>query len=83
MGLGDELVIGFILIQTEAHREEEVLEALQKKTQIEEAHALFGEFDLIAKVSARDFNGISSIVLHHIRSVDGVVHTETLPGISF
>jgi DNA-binding Lrp family transcriptional regulator len=77
------LVLGFILIKTGDNREEEVLEILQKNPEIMEAHALFGEYDLLAKVSAKDFRGVSSIVLKHIRSVDGVVHTETLPGISF
>ena len=77
------MVLGFILIKTAAHREEEVLSDLQKSPYIQEVHALFGEYDLIAKVEAKDFNGVSNIVLNHIRSHEGVHHTETLPGISF
>ncbi len=77
------MVIGFILIKTGDNRGEEVLKVLQNNPEIMEAHALFGEYDLIAKVGAKDFRGVSSIVLKHIRSIDGVMHTETLPGISF
>jgi DNA-binding Lrp family transcriptional regulator len=77
------LVLGFILIKTGDNQEEEVLEILQNNPEIMEAHALFGEYDLIAKVGAKDFRGVSGIVLKHIRSIDGVIHTETLPGISF
>jgi len=81
--MGERLVIGFILIKTSDNREEEVLKKLQSKQEILEAYALFGEYDIIAKVSARDFRGVSALVLKHIRSIDGVIHTETLPGISF
>ena len=77
------MVAGFILIKTKTHREEEVLRILRKTPEIEEAHPLFGEYDLIAKVTARDFKGVSSIVLNKIRNLEAVVHTETLPGISF
>lgn len=77
------MVIGFILIQTDADMEKTVLDALNSMEEIEEAHFLFGEYDLIAKISARDFKEISNIVLKKIRSHNGVLDTETLPGISF
>lgn len=77
------MVVGFILISTKSEVEEEVISRLNSSPNIEEAHFLFGEWDIIAKVVARDFNGVSKIVLDEIRSLDGVVHTETLAGISF
>lgn len=77
------MVVGFILISTKSEVEEEVIEVLNSSPNIEEAHFLFGEWDIIAKVVARDFNGVSKIVLEEIRSLEGVTHTETLAGISF
>lgn len=77
------MVIGFILISTRSHEEENILAKLNSTPEVQEAHLLFGEYDIIAKVVARDFNGVSKIVLDKIRSLDGVVHTETLAGITF
>ncbi|MGA1872162.1 MAG: Lrp/AsnC family transcriptional regulator [Thermoplasmatota archaeon] len=76
-------MVGFILISTKSHEEEHVMEILNSTPEVEEAHLLFGEYDIIAKVVARDFNGVSRIVLEKIRSLDGVIHTETLAGITF
>ncbi|MBN1539640.1 MAG: Lrp/AsnC ligand binding domain-containing protein [Candidatus Thermoplasmatota archaeon] len=77
------MVVGFILIKTRADQGEKVMEKLNSAPEVKEAHFLFGEYDIIAKVVARDFNGVSRIVLDKIRSIDGVVHTETLAGIAF
>ncbi|MEA3559201.1 MAG: Lrp/AsnC ligand binding domain-containing protein [Candidatus Thermoplasmatota archaeon] len=77
------MVIGFILIQTDADKEDKVLGILKTMDEIDEAFFLFGEYDIIAKITARDFKEISNIVLKKIRSQDGVLETETLPGISF
>ena len=76
-------MVGFILISTKAEVEEEVISVLNTSPNIQEAHFLFGEWDIIAKVVARDFNEVSKVVLDEIRSLDGVIHTETLAGISF
>lgn len=77
------MVVGFILISTKSELEEEVIQKLNASPHIQEAHFLFGEWDIIAKVVARDFNAVSKVVLDEIRSLDGVTHTETLAGISF
>ncbi len=76
-------MVGFILISTKAEVEEEVISVLNTSPNIQEAHFLFGEWDIIAKVVARDFNEVSRVVLDEIRSLDGVIQTETLAGISF
>ena len=48
-----------------------------------ELHPLFGEYDLIAKVEAEDFNALGQLVVDRIRSVSGVIDTKTLTGIKF
>lgn len=77
------MVVGFILIKTRADQGEKVMEKLSSIQEVKESHFLFGEYDIISKVVARDFNGVSRIVLEKIRNIDGVYHTETLAGIAF
>ena len=56
---------------------------LIKLPQIVELYPLFGEYDLIAKVEADSFDAIGNMVVQHIRSVDGVKSTKTLPRMTF
>jgi DNA-binding Lrp family transcriptional regulator len=48
-----------------------------------ELHPLFGEYDLIAKLEAKNFNLLGQIVVDKIRTIPGVVDTKTLTGIKF
>jgi len=41
---------------------------------------LFGEYDLIAKIEAEDFNVSGQVVVDKIRSIAGVIDTKTLTG---
>jgi len=50
------MAIGFVLISTAPAKEHEVYNELLKVKEIVELHPLFGEYDLIAKVEANDFN---------------------------
>lgn len=75
------MVVGFIFIRTNPHMEVTAYRELMKIPEIIELNPLFGEYDLIAKVEARDFNRLSRIVINRIRKVPGVEETETLPGI--
>jgi len=75
------LVIGFIFIKTTAKKEYSACRELQRIPEIIELIPLFGEYDLLAKIEAHDFNTLSRIVMKKIRKVDGVEDTMTLPGI--
>jgi len=46
-------------------------------------HPLFGEYDLIAKIEAEDFEKLAEIVVNKIRKIEGVVETKTLTGTKF
>jgi DNA-binding Lrp family transcriptional regulator len=48
-----------------------------------ELHPLFGEYDLITKIEAEDFEKIGGIVINKIRSIEGVTYTKTLTGPKF
>ena len=65
-------------ITTEPGREQDVVSELNKMTEIKEAMVLFGEFDVYCKVVLDDFSQLSNLILHHIRTLVGVVDTTTL-----
>jgi DNA-binding Lrp family transcriptional regulator len=72
--------IGYILINTAPAHEHEVYTKLSKVPEIVELHPLFGEFDLIAKIDAEDFEKLGELVVEKIRSIEGVIDTKTLTG---
>jgi DNA-binding Lrp family transcriptional regulator len=75
--------IGFVLISTAPAKEHQVYNELLKIKEIVELHPLFGEYDLIAKVDAKDLEELGKIVVEEVRSIDGVADTKTLTGTKF
>ena len=74
------MAIGYILINTAPAHEHEVYTKLSKVQEIVEVHPLFGEFDLIVKIDAEDFEKLGELVVEKIRSIKGVIDTKTLTG---
>lgn len=77
------MAVGFVLISTETGKEHDVYNALLSVPEIVELHPLFGEFDLIGKIEASDFDTLGHIIVSSIRSIDGVGNTKTLTGTRF
>ena len=77
------MAIGFVLISAAPARGHYVYKELSKVPEIVELHPLFGEYDLIAKIEADDFDKLGNIVVSKIRSVEGVIDTKTLTGTKF
>ena len=75
------MVIGFVLIHISPAHEYEVFNKLSKLKEVIELHLLFGEYDLIAKIEAEDYENIGEIVIHKIKIIDGITDTKTLTGI--
>ncbi len=75
------MAVGFVLIKCEAQKELQVYETLKKVECISELRPLFGEFDLLAKIDTGDFYKLGQVVVRNIRTVDGVIDTQTHPGI--
>jgi DNA-binding Lrp family transcriptional regulator len=74
------MAIGFALLSISPLHEKTVYEKLRQIPEIIEVHPLFGEFDILVKIEARDIDSIGSIVINKIRSVQGIVDTKTLIG---
>ena len=77
------MAIGFVLISAAPTHEHEVYKKLSKVSEIVELHPLFGEYDLMARIEADDFDKLGGIVVSKIRSIDGVIDTKTLTGTKF
>lgn len=77
------MAVGFVLIHADAGREPDVYNELLEVPEIIELHPLFGEYDLIGKVEASDYDTLGQIITSSIRAVDGVEDTKTLTGTKF
>jgi DNA-binding Lrp family transcriptional regulator len=75
------VVIGFVLIRVSPQFESEAFDNLSKIPEINELHPLFGEYDIIVKIKADDYECIGEIIIHKIRTIDGIIDTKTLTGI--
>jgi DNA-binding Lrp family transcriptional regulator len=77
------MAIGFVLVKTAPTKEHDVFTALMAVHGVKEVHILFGDYDLIAKVEAENFDKIGKLVINRIRKIPGVTDTKTLTGLEF
>ena len=70
--------IAFVLINAEIGSEEEVLKALKKIEGVQEAYAIYGVYDVIAKVRAETMDTVKEIVTRNIRRLNKVRSTLTM-----
>ena len=77
------MTVAFVLIHVSSLREAEVYDKLSKIPEVMELHSLFGKYDIIAKIEAKDYESIGEIVIRKIRKIDGITYTSTLTGIKF
>jgi DNA-binding Lrp family transcriptional regulator len=75
------VVIGFVLMHVSPLHEYEVFNKLSKLHEVIEVHPLFGEYDLIAKIEAEDYESIGQIIIQKIKTIDGITDTTTLTGV--
>lgn len=72
------LAIGYVLITTATGRESKVLEQMRQLPEVGEVHQLFGQYDMIARIEAGDYDRMCDIILGKIRTIQGVTGTRTL-----
>lgn len=68
----------FILINVEAKKENEVYDYLSKIKEVEGIREVFGQYDIIARMEARNLKLMRSLIIDRIRSIPGVITTTTL-----
>ena len=68
----------FVLFKTEPSMERDVFMALSSMDSIIETHALYGEYDLVARVDTENGKELTTMLLRHLRTITGIKETETL-----
>lgn len=68
----------FVLINTEIGSEADVLKDLKKVEGVEEAHAVYGVYDIIARIKADTMDKLKEIVTWKVRRLDKVRSTLTM-----
>ena len=61
------MAIGFVLMHVSPLHEHDVFNKLSKIKEIIELHPIFGQYDLIAKIEAKDNETIGEIIIHKIK----------------
>lgn len=72
------LVVAYVLITTATGKEMSVMERIRDLPELTEAHQLFGQYDIIARMETEDYDKLCDVVLQKMRSVQGVVGSRTL-----
>ena len=72
------LVIAYVLITTATGKEGKILEQIRDLPELTEAHQLFGQYDILARLEADDYDRVCDVVLQKIRSIPGVTGSRTL-----
>ena len=68
----------FVLIKSDIGVESDVLREIRKVEGVEEAYALYGTYDILARVSSQSMEELKQIVTWRIRKLDGITATLTL-----
>lgn len=72
------MVIAFVLITVKHGTNEVVVEELMKLKEVEEAYMLYGQYDVIIKISLKDMKDLDNFIYNKVKTVSNVESTETL-----
>jgi DNA-binding Lrp family transcriptional regulator len=73
------MISAVVLVNTEVgSSQDKVLQSLKLVEGVEEAHALYGVYDLIIKIKALTIDNLKDIIKLHVRQVAGVTSSLTL-----
>ena len=70
-------VIGYVLVVTEVGKEHEVVQELLEIDGVIEAQTVYGEFDILCKVSNEDLKTLDTTITK-VRKIQSVIRTMTL-----
>jgi DNA-binding Lrp family transcriptional regulator len=73
------MISAVVLVNTDlGSSQEQVIESLKLIEGVEEAHGLYGVYDLMVKIKASSIDRLKEIIKLHIRQVAGVTSSLTL-----
>ena len=71
-------VKAYILVNVSTGTEDEVSKALVEFDEVEEVATIYGEYDAIIKVAAKDMNDLDDFITSKLRSVPNIFMTSTM-----
>jgi len=72
------MVLAYVLISSADENPRETANAILSSPHVSSVHMIYGEWDLIARVKAKDLVSLREITLEQIKKVPGVIKTTTL-----
>ncbi len=73
-----EMVKAYILIKAEVGQEDSVLQDMLALSVTEEAHKVFGPYDIVAEVRGRDMETLVEIITEKVRKIKGIEDTQSI-----
>ena len=73
----------FVLFKTEPSQERGVYVALSENQYVVEVHALYGEYDLLVRVTSEDEKSLTKMLMQEFRMILGVKETQTLIAVDY
>jgi DNA-binding Lrp family transcriptional regulator len=71
-------VKAYILVNVSTGTEDEVSKALVEFDEVEEVATIYGEYDAIIKVAAKDMNQLDDFITSRLRSLPNIFMTSTM-----
>ena len=72
------MVLAYVLIVAEAGLEKDIVNSLSDTAGVQETDVIYGEYDVIAKITVSDISKLGDFIMEKIRPIKGVKRTSTL-----
>jgi DNA-binding Lrp family transcriptional regulator len=72
------MISAVVLVNTDLGIQDKVVESVKLVEGVEEAHALYGVYDVLIKIKAISFDKLKDIIKLRIRQIAGVTSSLTL-----
>ena len=74
----DMAVLAYVLFKVNSGTEREVCQKIINFDEVLEADVIFGEYDVVAKISATDLDALEDFLSQKLRNVPSIVLTSTM-----
>ncbi len=72
------MVKAYVLIKARIGKEDSVLREVLALSVTDEAHKVFGPYDIVAEVRGRDMETLVEIITSKLRKIDGIEDTQSI-----
>lgn len=70
--------VAFVFINAETGAEDDIMKELRRIPEIKEAYAVYGVYDIVAKVEAEAMDKLRETIAQKVRKVNGIRSTLTM-----